>query len=92
VFADGRFRLSGTARRILDFVVQTKCSGSVTLPPIQVAPGGTFAFSGRPPGASTGTTVQLTGRFVSPAAARGTVRVTRPGCNDPTRSFAARLS
>jgi hypothetical protein len=92
VFSDGRFRLSGTGRRILDFVLRTTCSGSVTLPPIQVAGTGAFTFSGRPPGASPGTTVRVTGRFVSPAAVRGTARVTRGTCHDPARAFAAHLS
>jgi len=92
VFSDGRFRLAGTGRRILDFTLQAACSGPVTLPQIQVAANGTFGFSGHPPGTVPGTTVRVTGRFVSPVAARGTTRVTRGTCRGPARPFAARLS
>ena len=92
VLSDGRFRLSGTGRRILDFTLRTTCSGPLTLPPIQVAASGTFTFSGKPPGALPGTTVRVTGRFVSPAAASGTTRVTRGTCRSPARPFAAHLS
>ena len=84
--------VSGTGRRILDFTLLTTCSGPVTLPPIQVAASGTFAFSGKPPGASPGTTVHVTGRFDSPAAVRGTTRVTRGTCRSPESPFAAHLS
>ncbi len=92
VFSDGRFRLAGTGRRILDFTLQTACSGPLTLPQIQVAANGTFGFSGHPPGTLPGTSVRVTGRFVSPVAARGTTRVTRGTCRGPARPFAARLS
>jgi hypothetical protein len=92
VFSGGTFRLSGTGRRILDFTLRTTCSGPLTLPPIQVAATGAFTFSGQPPGALPGTTVRVTGRFVSPVAARGTTRVTRRTCNGPARPFAAQLS
>ncbi len=92
VLSDGRFRLSGTGRRILDFTLRTTCSGPLTLPPIQVAASGTFTFSGKPPGALPGTTVRVTGRFVSPDAASGTTRVTRGTCRSPARPFAAHLS
>jgi hypothetical protein len=92
VFSGGTFRLSGTGRRILDFTLRTTCSGPLTLPPIQVAPTGTFTFSGKPPGALPGTTVRVTGRFVSPVAARGTTRVTRRTCHGPATPFAAQLS
>jgi hypothetical protein len=92
VFSGGTFRLSGTGRRILDFTLRTTCSGPLTLPPIQVAATGTFTFSGKPPGALPGTTVRVTGRFVSPVAARGTTRVTRRTCHGPATPFAAQLS
>ena len=92
VFSDGTFRLSGTGRRILDFTLRTTCSGPLTLPPIEVGATGTFSFSGQPPGALPGTAVRVTGRFVSPVAARGTTRVTRGTCHGPTRPFAAHLS
>ena len=92
IFSDGTLRISGTGRRILSFTLRTRCSGSVTLPPIEVAASGTFAYSGQPAGALPGTTVHVTGRFVSPVAARGTTRVTRGTCHDPARPFAARLS
>ena len=92
VFSGGTFRLSGTGRRILDFTLRTTCSGPLTLPPMQVAATGTFTFSGQPPGALPGTNVRVTGRFVSPVAARGTTRVTRRTCHGPATPFAAELS
>jgi len=73
-------------------VLRTKCAGSLTLPAIQVAADGTFTFSGKPPEAPPGTTVHVTGRFTSPAAAHGTAQVERRTCHDPARPFAARLS
>ena len=92
IFSEGTFRTSGTGRTIVSFTLRTGCSGPLTLPPIQVAAIGTFAYSGQPAGALPGTTVHVTGRFVSPAAARGTTRVTRGTCHDSARPFAARLS
>ena len=92
VFSGGRFRLSGNGRTILSFVLRTTCAGSLTLPAIQVAADGTFTFSGKPREAPPGTTVHVTGRFTSPAAAHGTAQVERRTCHDPARPFAARLS
>jgi hypothetical protein len=92
VFSEGNFRLSATGRRIVSFTLRAGCSGPLTLPPMQVAAIGTFAYSGKPAGALPGTTVDVTGRFVSPVAARGTTRVTRGTCQDSARPFAAHLS
>jgi hypothetical protein len=87
----GRFRLSSDGRTILDFTLATSC-GVLTLPPVDVATTGAFAFAGHPAGSPPGTTARVGGRFVSSAEARGTAQVSGPSCRGPAAAFVARLS
>jgi hypothetical protein len=88
----GRFRVSGNGRAIVDFTLDTRCAGLLTLPPIDVGTTGAFAFAGHPAASPRGTTVRVKGRFVSPTEARGTTEVVRATCREPSKAFAAQLS
>jgi len=92
VLPDGHFRVTGDARTILDFELRSHCAGSIALPPIRLDPTGVFDFAGHPPGAPAGTTVRVSGRFVSTSKARGTTRTSRGGCRGETVAFVAHLS
>jgi hypothetical protein len=91
-FFDGSFQTSGDGRTIVRFMVRTNCAGPLVVQTIRVTPTGTFTFSGHPAGSLRGTTVDLTGRFVSRAQARGTLHVTRTTCHDTATPFVAHLS
>jgi hypothetical protein len=92
IFAKGRMQLSDTGRTIVEFVLATRCGGSLALPSIDVGNNGTFSFAGHPPGSAPGTTVRVEGRFVSPREARGTTQAVRDTCRAPATAFVARLS
>jgi hypothetical protein len=88
----GHFRLSSDGRTIVDFALVRTCAGLLTLPPIDVDATGSFAFAGHPGGSPSGTTVNITGRFVSPSEAHGTAQVSRSACRAPATTFVAHLS
>jgi hypothetical protein len=88
----GRFQISSNGHTIVNFTLDTRCAGSLTLPPIRVGATGTFAFAGHPAGPPPGTTVRVRGHFVSPAEARGTTQVIGTTCRTPTTAFVARVS
>jgi hypothetical protein len=92
VLPGGHYMVDARARTILDFTVDSRCAGSIVLPPIPIATTGVFGFAGHPPGTPTGTIARVTGRFVSPRTARGTTQVSRRACRGTTISFVARVS
>ena len=92
-FFEGNFQLSADGRTLTGFTLRTSaCAGPLVVPPIDVSPSGTFTYSGHPAGSLPGTSVRLTGRFVSRADARGTTQVTRGACHATATPFVAHLS
>jgi hypothetical protein len=92
VLPDGHFRVGADAKTIVDFTVESRCAGSVALPPIPLDATSTFEFAGHPPDAPAGTSVYITGRFVSSREVRGTTQVSRGNCGDKRLPFVAHLS
>jgi hypothetical protein len=95
-FSFGRqshFRVSRDARSVIEFEANEACETDVRIPSIALASDGSFRYEGRLRAPGVGNVlVVVTGRFESPARARGTLRYRTPTCDTGRVRWVAELS